>query len=712
VPYKSRELCYIDFEFSTELTKSWKPRLICVSWKTPGELKNYWLMDSDLTAIRETLQEVVDTYTLVAHFAIAEILCLEAMGVDLSSVQVIDTHAEWTQLCNRFDYNWGKQLQDGKKVVTRPPVDKEEKDRLQELSDSGRIAKQNYGDAAKGLASFVYKFTKETLDTEHKKAMQQLCIDYDKDALNINKQTVLKYCDSDVEYLAKAYTQMRLKGKDVDAILGSEEMAVERGYFTSVLQLSLYKHGIPVDRQALTNLSECTDAITQVIKEQLNKDTNMSFFRDHKVIKINKKTGKPTKTSIQKVGSEDQQVIQEYIKLRYPQWPKTKKGSFSTEANILELYRFDNVVEQYFQARKSLRSINSLNPCKSDGSEKDSYLLTNVDRDGYLRNFFGCFGTQTGRNAPRASIFLLAMSKWIRSFLKPPAGYSIVECDYSSQESLLAGIIYEDQDIINSYISGDPYLAFGRLAGMIPEGYDKAMTEKKFPGLRAKLKAVVLGKSYGMGVKALGAFLAAQTWKGASSPGKFQREWEEHCENSMDEAAELDREYKDAYPDMHDNREETWQDFEAGEILKISRDWTIGKHVFKLSLLNAPVQGLGARIMRTFSHYLLTRDNPYGVRYFSPLHDASFSLVPNDYLVEGCEWIKGCMMDAVTREVLHPSAKEMRVGFTIISPELAGQKINVGGQEIDIHELLLETPSCKEIREGLKPYWSVSSEDW
>lgn len=709
----NRPLVFIDFEFSTRLTDTYLPRLICVSYSIgcSTTVNNIWLLDGSSVDVVRELQELVNTHTLVAHFAIAELLCLDAMGICLDNVQVIDTHAEWSQLANQFTkYNWGKQLQKGKIVNTRPPVDKEEKSRLKELSDAGKIAQQNFGSAEKGLASFVFKMTGVVVDTAHKKEMQQLCIDYNREELERHKQTVMEYCESDVNYLRRAYYSM-LQDREAKKILQRKEVMLERGHFTSYLHLLLYKQGLPVDRQALMNLSECTDVITQEIKEQLNEDTGLEFYRGSNVLKLNRK-GQYTKTSLARVGTEDQGVIQDYIGSKYTDWPLTEKDKYSTEANVLELYRFDPIIESYYQARKSLRSIQALAAHKSDGTKKDSYLLDNIDPEGNLRCFFGTFGTQTGRNAPRASVFMLAMSKWLRSFLTPPKGYAIVECDYSSQESLLAGIIYQDKNVIESYKSGDPYLSFGKLAGLVPADYDRKTTEQKLPGLRQKLKAIVLGKSYGMGVKALGLNLAAQTWKGASSPENFSKEWTAHIENSMEDAQELNQAYAEAYEDMDESRQEVWNEFKDDGSLQISRDWCIGDQVFALSLLNSPVQGLGARIMRTFTHFLLTDECPYGVKMFAPLHDAAFCLVPIDQLKQGCVWIKEKMLAATTREVAHPAAKDMRVGFTIICPELKGQEVDIDDSTIEVQEYLLETSNCKEIRERLKPYWSISSADW
>jgi len=487
--------------------------------------------------------------------------------------------------------------------------------------------------------------------------------------------------------------------------LGGLTATLERGYFTSILQAELYVEGLPVDRQALSNLSVYVDEISQELKEQANKDAGLGIYRDRTTLQISSRTGEPTKASLSRVGTEDSSVIQNYIGSRYPFWPKTET-QYSTTAEVLELYRFDPVIEVYYQARKSLRAMSSLNAHKADGSEKDNYLLNNIDGDNKLRCFFGCFGTQTGRNAPKASVFILAMAKWLRTFLKPPTGYAIVEVDYSSQESLLAGIYYDDPNVIESYLSGDPYLAFGKLASLVAKNANRAQVEEKTPGLRNKLKAVVLGKSYGMGVKALGQFLAAETWKGASSEESFQREWMAHCEASFDDAKELHNLYIEAYPDMQENRDSLWSEFMDDPSLMIARDWVIGDQVFALSLLNAPIQGLGARIMRTFTHNLLTADNPHGVRYFSPLHDAAFCLVPIDNLVEGCDFITKQMKQAVEREVLHPAASYMKVGYNIICPEKKGEKVLLkDGTQVTIEECLIENNSCREIRERLVPYW-------
>jgi DNA polymerase-1 len=109
------------------------------------------------------------------------------------------------------------------------------------------------------------------------------------------------------------------------------------------------------------------------------------------------------------------------------------------------------------------------------------------------------FGTKTGRNAPSNTKFIFGPSVWLRGLVTPEPGRAIAYIDWSSQEVAIAASLSGDQAMMSDYQSGDPYLAFGKNAGILPSD----ATKESHGAQRDALKACVLGLQYGMGEETL-----------------------------------------------------------------------------------------------------------------------------------------------------------------------------------------------------------------
>ena len=83
--------------------------------------------------------------------------------------------------------------------------------------------------------------------------------------------------------------------------------------------------------------------------------------------------------------------------------------------------------------------------------------------------------------------------------IKPPPGHAVAYIDWSSQEVGIAAALSGDDAMMADFQTGDPYVAFGIRAGVLPAGATKAT----HPEVRDMLKACVLGLQYGMGAKTL-----------------------------------------------------------------------------------------------------------------------------------------------------------------------------------------------------------------
>src|SRR5262249_31242557 len=102
--------------------------------------------------------------------------------------------------------------------------------------------------------------------------------------------------------------------------------------------------------------------------------------------------------------------------------------------------------------------------------------------------------TKTGRNMPSNAQFVFGMASWLRSLVKPGPGQALAYVDWSQQEFGIGAVLARDPAMIEAYRSGDPYLAFGKQAGMIPPTGRKASHRAG----RDRCRACVLGVQYGM----------------------------------------------------------------------------------------------------------------------------------------------------------------------------------------------------------------------
>lgn len=701
IKFETRPKAFLDTEYSSSAE-----RQLCkpICWVAVTEDGKTFTGDLFNGFNSHTLQWLIDNYNLVCHAASAELGFIHALYLDLSKCQVIDTLIEWRLMTNNHPkYSYGHIISDGKECISTPPLDQSEKKRLKSLeTPEGERLRKSQSDVS--LRAFVYKMNKVhklpdtyDVDAERKETMRGICIRYDLKELEENIDNIVKYCHEDVLHLKHAY---ELLCRDRQYLtLCRDFRDLERG------QVSINLHylsvtGIPLDVEKLKNITNNAKDIILEAKRHCNTSTGLPLFRDETTLRY-KKDGNPLKSTLDSLWSFNYKVFEEYIKLKYREFPLTESGKVSTSSDDLELYDFDPVCYHLRQTNKTVKSLQSLLPVKSNGTKKEDYLFDHIGSDGRLRiHNWGVFGTQTGRQAPRASHFILAMSKWLRSLITPPKGWALVEVDFGSQESLLAGIVYDDDNIIKGYECGDPYISFGILAGIVPPTATKHTHAKE----RKQLKAVTLGKSYGLGVQGLGLRLASELWEGPKDSAKFAKEWTEHLNGCLEKAAELDQAYRDVYYSMHENREERWTQFEVDGYIDTCRYWRIWDALpFKLSILNAPVQGLGAAIYHRMS-YLLTHKVPDYVETISFLHDASYCLVRLDKLLEGIEFICDKMLQACYEVVTDPRIKLMRVGIDVISPELDEGELETKHGKAVVQKVFYADDNAKQVFNKLLPY--------
>ncbi len=122
-----------------------------------------------------------------------------------------------------------------------------------------------------------------------------------------------------------------------------------------------------------------------------------------------------------------------------------------------------------------------------------------IGRDGRNRCLLSAFRSQTGRNQPSNARFLFGAPSWMRGLIQPRPGMALAYLDWSQQEFGIAAALSEDAAMIEAYRSGDPYLAFAKQAGAVPDDATKA----SHGSVRDQFKQCVLGVQYGMGEETL-----------------------------------------------------------------------------------------------------------------------------------------------------------------------------------------------------------------
>ncbi len=110
-------------------------------------------------------------------------------------------------------------------------------------------------------------------------------------------------------------------------------------------------------------------------------------------------------------------------------------------------------------------------------------------------------GASSGRNTPSNSKSIFGPSVWVRGLIKPPAGRALAYIDWKSQEVYIAAKLSGDQALLDAVNSGDPYLAFAKMAGLAPPD----ATKQSHKAIRDLCKTCVLGTNYGMQAQSLAA---------------------------------------------------------------------------------------------------------------------------------------------------------------------------------------------------------------
>lgn len=629
-------MIYLDFEYNS--TEEGVYNLVCAVTYDGKDFKDWWLHKdkSQWKALKEYLLSK-QKETFVSWAVSAEAGSMVSLGLNPLNFKWIDLQTEYKMLINHWDrFRYGKQKIKGKKLITTNPGNK------QYMTEAEKeIAKSNTPES--NLVAACYKLLDIDMDSERKDMMRDLIISNPFEFNFKEKEEILLYCKDDVIPLPFMLDKIKEIYKECyygdECFIEPEEM-YWRGRAGALASVITYI-GYPIELNWLTNLSNNIPKVLEELCADINSQFEDPLFSWSKKDKRNKK---------------NLNVIQEAISnCPYAEnWPKTSTGKFSiSEESFSDRYDFHHdfpkgdMIAQYVRYIKTESSLKSMRP----QSDKNKMLQSKIGSDGRCRSYLNPYGSQTGRFQPPSTQFLFLKSAWLRSLCFPKEGRVMISMDYASQEFLLSGILSKDNNMIESYKSGDIYMAFGVLSGLIPEGGLK----KDYKIERAMCKAAVLGISYGMGAQKLAVKISRDT-------GKV-------CE--VNEARGLIKNFFTQYPNYKNYREETLNFYSANKFLKSIDGWVLfGDNPSVTSIQNFPVQAAGSAILRKALELCLENK----LEVVAPLHDAIYIESGLDTYLSDMKILNDCMKKAATfwfdNKEQKTWAKEMRLDADAWGPDL------------------------------------------
>jgi DNA polymerase I len=384
---------------------------------------------------------------------------------------------------------------------------------------------------------------------------------------------ILDYCETDVVALDSLLTSMQNQIDWPRALLRGR-------YMQAVSRIQM--NGVPIDAEALRKLQVNWVAIQGQLIADIDSDYGVYDGRTFKASRW-----------------------EEYLVANDIPWPRLESG------------RLDMCDDTF---REMARTYVEVAPIRELRSALSGMRLANlhVGDDGRNRCLLSPFRARTGRNQPSNSKFIFGPSVWLRGLIRPKQGWGLAYVDWSQQEFGIAAALSGDPAMMMAYRSGDPYLAFAKQAGAVPQDATKQTHEAE----REQFKACVLAVQYGMGDASLAARINQPVARArqllALHRHTYRKFWK-WSDSAVDEAVLGGR---------------LWAGF----------GWQIHTRdqLNDRSLRNFPMQANGAEMLR-IACILLTEE---GIRVCAPVHDALLIEAPLDELDQAIATTKSLMLEA------------------------------------------------------------------
>ncbi len=392
------------------------------------------------------------------------------------------------------------------------------------------------------------------------------------------RHRILDYCQTDVDVLGPLLERML---PAIQARPNGLGQALFRGrYMAAVARME--RTGVPIDDEMLERLRSHWSGIKRELIEAIDKDYGVY-------------EGTTFKSGLFAAYLADNRI----------DWPRTATGQLQLDKDT-----FRDMAKRYprLEPIKELR--HSLSELRLEKLA--------VGPDHRNRVLLSPFGASSGRNTPSNSRFIFGPSVWLRGLIKPPEGRALAYVDWGSQEVYIAAALSGDSALLDAVLSGDPYLAFAKMAGLAPPD----ATKQSHKEIRDLCKSCVLGANYGMQAPSL----AARTGL------------------TVIEAQDLLRRLASTFPVFTEWAERVINTGQLAGHLSTVFGWTmrIDNITRPTTLRNFPMQANGAEMLRLACCLATER----GVEVCAPVHDALLIEAPADLIDDAVAATRAAMTEA------------------------------------------------------------------
>jgi len=266
------------------------------------------------------------------------------------------------------------------------------------------------------------------------------------------KEEILDYCELDVIITKKLFQKM--------LPLIDWPRAQLRGRYMAAVTI-MERNGTPIDTNLYASIVNHWDEIKLQMIAEVNPQYNVY---EGTVFKM--------------------ENFKKYLNEHNILWERTPTGRLELTDDTFKSY--STTYPQLEMLRQLRYNLNKLKLHKLE-----------IGNDGRNRTSLFPFGTKTSRNAPSSSTYIFGPAVWIRHLIKPEPGKALAYIDYKQQEVGIGAALSKDKQLSADYLSGDPYIAFGKAAYLLPPD----ATKDTHPEDREKFKTCFLATNYGMGVE-------------------------------------------------------------------------------------------------------------------------------------------------------------------------------------------------------------------
>jgi hypothetical protein len=281
---------------------------------------------------------------------------------------------------------------------------------------------------------------------------------------------VFDYCEEDVKKSAELLRAMLRRGRNVLPIPDTDRILHWSNYSAKTIALIQAK-GMPINIELWNLVQENKKAVVRELLRQLD----------------------PSHSNDDPIYNEDGQwsyarFERWLINIGVTAWPRLESEQLDTDGDAFRSMYHIPGVEGLHALKDSLRVITGAN--------------LPIGRDGRNRPSLFPFGTATGRNAHRKSLYNAHAG--LRSFMTFSPDTIGLYLDWRTQEVGVVAAESDDPVLKADYAAGDIYHALALLCGLTNE--PDPVRWKKNPDnltIRNRMKVLQLAISYGMGVPSL-----------------------------------------------------------------------------------------------------------------------------------------------------------------------------------------------------------------